>query len=116
MTINNVVNSTAASDDINAESGVPSEPADEVTLIEQRRKRREAIKAKYRGQATPLLVQALQLGTKTESTTPNADILRANNDVSGKGPALTAVSGLKLIPVASSDSRLTWSIAIRYTW
>lgn len=32
---------------------------DEATLIEQRRKRREAIKAKYRDQAAPLLVQAL---------------------------------------------------------
>ncbi|KAL8987223.1 MAG: hypothetical protein Q9177_003550 [Variospora cf. flavescens] len=34
---------------------------DEATLIEERRKRREAIKAKHRGQATPLLVQALAL-------------------------------------------------------
>lgn len=32
-----------------------SEPLDEAALIEQRRKRREAIKAKYRGSATPLL-------------------------------------------------------------
>jgi serine/threonine-protein kinase PRP4 len=40
------------------------EPLDEDALIEQRRKRREAIKAKYRGSAPPLLVQALQLGDK----------------------------------------------------
>jgi len=33
---------------------------DESTSIEERRKRREAIKAKYKSQATPLLVQALQ--------------------------------------------------------
>jgi serine/threonine-protein kinase PRP4 len=44
-------------------------PVDEATLIEERRKRREAIKAKYRGQATPLLVQALQLGNKTGPST-----------------------------------------------
>lgn len=41
------------------------EPIDEAALIEERRKRREAIKAKYRGSATPLLVQALQLGNKS---------------------------------------------------
>lgn len=35
---------------------------DEATLIEQRRKRREAIKAKHRGPGTPLLVQALSAG------------------------------------------------------
>lgn len=41
-----------------------SEPVDEDALIEQRRKRREAIKAKYRGSAPPLLVQALHLGDR----------------------------------------------------
>ncbi|CAG8982793.1 hypothetical protein HYALB_00001074 [Hymenoscyphus albidus] len=46
------------------------EHLDEAALIEQRRKRREAIKAKYRGAATPLLVQALQLGDKTGDSTP----------------------------------------------
>jgi len=51
-----------------------SKPVDEATLIEERRKRREAIKAKYRGQATPLLVQALQLGNKTGSSTPSAPV------------------------------------------
>ncbi|TVY43552.1 Serine/threonine-protein kinase [Lachnellula subtilissima] len=47
------------------------EPLDEEALIEQRRKRREAIKAKYRGSATPLLVQALQLGDKTGESIPS---------------------------------------------
>lgn len=36
-------------------SEVQNEPIDEAKLIEERRKRREAIKAKYRGQSTPLL-------------------------------------------------------------
>ena len=36
-----------------------TQPRDEAALIEERRKRREAIKARHRGQATPLLVQAL---------------------------------------------------------
>ncbi|TVY84235.1 Serine/threonine-protein kinase prp4, partial [Lachnellula suecica] len=47
------------------------EPLNEEALIEQRRKRREAIKAKYRASATPLLVQALQLGDKTENSAPS---------------------------------------------
>ena len=37
------------------EPEVQSEPFDEAKLLEERRKRREAIKAKYRGQSTPLL-------------------------------------------------------------
>ncbi|EHL00879.1 putative Serine/threonine-protein kinase prp4 [Glarea lozoyensis 74030] len=49
---------------------VEEETLDEATLIEQRRKRREAIKAKYRGAATPLLVQALHIGDKTGDSTP----------------------------------------------
>lgn len=46
------------------------EQVDEATLIDQRRKRREAIKAKYRGSGTPLLVQALHLGDKSGGSTP----------------------------------------------
>ncbi|KAI4172806.1 MAG: hypothetical protein LQ346_008532 [Caloplaca aetnensis] len=45
-------------------------PVDEATLIEERRKRREAIKAKHRGQATPLLVQALALDRKSAPNSP----------------------------------------------
>lgn len=48
----------------------PEEPLDEAALIEQRRKRREAIKAKYKGSAAPLLVQTLQLGDKSGASTP----------------------------------------------
>ncbi|RQM07344.1 hypothetical protein DH86_00003083, partial [Scytalidium sp. 3C] len=57
-------------DSVAAVDETPEEPIDEATLIEQRRKRREAIKAKYRGSATPLLVQALQLGEKSGQSTP----------------------------------------------
>lgn len=46
------------------------EPMDEACRLEARRKRREAIKAKYRAQATPLLIQALQRGAETDSSTP----------------------------------------------
>ncbi|KAK8157087.1 kinase-like domain-containing protein [Phyllosticta citrichinensis] len=46
------------------------QPVDEAALIEERRKRREAIKAKYKGQSTPLLVQALHLGNESNPATP----------------------------------------------
>ena len=49
-----------------------TQPADEATLIEERRKRREAIKARHRGQATPLLVQALALHTTSAPLTHSA--------------------------------------------
>lgn len=47
--------------------GEPPTIVDEAALIEERRKRREALKAKYRNQETPLLVQALHLGTDNNS-------------------------------------------------
>ncbi|MCJ1398490.1 U4/U6 small nuclear ribonucleoprotein prp4 [Xylographa trunciseda] len=58
----------AATDGEAAPAPVQSQPLDEAALIEERRKRREAIKAKHRGQATPLLVQAL--ATSTIQTPP----------------------------------------------
>lgn len=45
----------------NEETPQGKRPLDEASLIEERRKRREAIKARHRGQATPLLVQALAI-------------------------------------------------------
>ncbi|KPI44147.1 Serine/threonine-protein kinase prp4 [Cyphellophora attinorum] len=43
---------------------------DEAAIIEERRKRREAMRDKYRGQATPLLVQALHLNADSNRDTP----------------------------------------------
>ena len=40
---------------------------DEAAAIEHRRRRREALKSKYRSQATPLLLQALHTGTNSDS-------------------------------------------------
>ncbi|RAL15534.1 putative serine/threonine protein kinase (Prp4) [Aspergillus homomorphus CBS 101889] len=51
----------------------PVEPVDEAAQLEARRKRREAIRAKYRGQATPLRLQALQIGSDRDSATPSAE-------------------------------------------
>lgn len=39
------------------------EPVDEDKLIEERRKRREALRAKFRGQGTPALAEDLKLNT-----------------------------------------------------
>ena len=48
------------------------QPLDEAALIEERRKKREAIKAKHRGQATPMLVQGLALDSKSAPSTPRS--------------------------------------------
>ena len=61
-----------------------TQPADEATLIEERRKRREAIKARHRGQATPLLVQALALNTTSTPLTPNSVALPEETPSRGK--------------------------------
>ncbi len=52
-----------------------TQPLDEAALIEERRKKREAIKAKHRGQATPMLVQALALDSKSAPSTPKSPAL-----------------------------------------
>ncbi|KAL9128839.1 MAG: hypothetical protein Q9217_002565 [Psora testacea] len=55
---------------------------DEAATIEERRKRREAIKAKYKGQASPVTVQTLALDSKSEPITPKAS---APEEVQAKG-------------------------------
>ncbi|KAJ5648262.1 hypothetical protein N7490_004634 [Penicillium lividum] len=57
-----------------AEESQPSEPVDETAALEARRKRREAIQAKYRSQATPLHLKALHAGDgDTDSSTPGTE-------------------------------------------
>lgn len=75
-------------------------------MIEERRKRREAIKAKYRGQATPLLVQALQLGNKTESSTPSAIVNDSGRKTTGEFHRASNLLGNILISL-SADSPLS---------
>ena len=55
------------------------QPLDEAALIEERRKRREAIKARHRGQATPLLAHALV--PDTTLSTPNTESISAVDQV-----------------------------------
>ena len=61
-----------------------TQPTDEASVIEERRKRREAIKARYRGQATPLLVQTLALDTASAPSTPKSTVMPEENPGQGK--------------------------------
>lgn len=60
-----------------------SVPLDDDALIEERRKRREALKAKFKGSEMPLLVQALQTGSQS-STTAKAETVDGRSARSGK--------------------------------
>jgi serine/threonine-protein kinase PRP4 len=77
-----------------------SKPLDEAALIEERRKRREAIKNKYRGQAPPLLVQALHLGADSISASPGAESYSSTPRRSGMSDDIPS-QGLKLMPLES---------------
>ena len=69
-------------DDDNLENA-DKEPLDEAALIEERRKRREAIKAKHKGQVTPLSVQPLVNDTSAPSTPKGVTTMDAGT-ASGK--------------------------------
>ena len=57
---------------------------DEATLIEERRKRREAIKAKYRGQVTPLQLEAMALDSTSAAATPKQSTPEIKTQAPGK--------------------------------
>ena len=59
-----------------------TESMDPATQLEARRKRREAIRAKYRSQATPMRLQALHIGADKDAPSPKVDSA-PNNAVSG---------------------------------
>jgi serine/threonine-protein kinase PRP4 len=67
------------------------EPVDEAAALEARRRRREAIRAKYRNQTTSLHLQAVQVDTdsSTPGSTPVAEPVGAQDktDSSGLSPA-----------------------------
>ncbi|KAL3469825.1 kinase-like domain-containing protein [Aspergillus californicus] len=66
----------------------PIEPVDEAAKLEARRKRREAIKAKYKDQATPLRIQALHLSSDRGST-PTSGAVTPNETPDDHSAALT---------------------------
>ena len=49
---------------------------DEETLIEERRRRREAILAKYQGQSTPSIIDNLKIQSAEASPTPGSPVSR----------------------------------------
>ena len=61
-----------------------TQPLDEAALIEERRKKRKAIKAKHRGQSTPMLVQALALDSKSAPSTPRSLVIEDGVQASSK--------------------------------
>ncbi|CAG8071005.1 unnamed protein product [Penicillium nalgiovense] len=83
-----------------------AEPVNEVDALEARRKRREAIRAKHRSQATPLYLKALNVGdVETDSSTPSTEPTSAKEETSGGflSEKLSLVL-TKLTPVDSTDS------------
>ena len=86
MLINWCFRATNGVDDVPMED---AEPLDEAALIEQRRKRREAIKAKHRTQPTPLLVQALTLNAPNTPTTSQPDTPSSLSQDLGKKFSIT---------------------------
>jgi serine/threonine-protein kinase PRP4 len=81
--------SSGQTSEVIAEIPAESEPLDEAALIEQRRKRREAIKAKYGRSGTPMLVQALHIEDKSVPGTPGRTQLGEEDNQStrsGKSP------------------------------
>ena len=83
-TISASANGSAVGQD--AQAPVETQPMDEATLIEERRKRREAIKAKYKGQETPLLVQALVISGNSTTMLSKTETVGANHQVKGHHP------------------------------
>lgn len=63
--------------------------------MEARRKRREAIRAKYKSQATPLQLQALHARIDSRPSTPSADPNHESHTASGKFIRLHGTKSLK---------------------
>ncbi|KAI9734682.1 MAG: U4/U6 small nuclear ribonucleoprotein prp4 [Cirrosporium novae-zelandiae] len=91
---------TATKDNGAQKATAPATLVDEAALIEERRKRREAIKAKYKNQATPLLVQALQPGNDSQPSTPRSEGQSSQVPRSGQPPSLN------LAPMVLSQVRI----------
>ena len=60
------------------------QPVDEVSLIEERRKRREAIKAKHKDQATPVTSESLVRENPLASPKLNMEVMREDSKARGR--------------------------------
>jgi serine/threonine-protein kinase PRP4 len=72
---------------INDTAGATQPVLDEAAQIEERRKRREALKNKYRGQATPLRIQALHLDADIRSPASGANTSQDDPGTPGSNSA-----------------------------
>lgn len=82
-----------------------AEPINEVDALEARRKRREAIRAKHRSQATPLHLKALNVGeVETDSSTPGTEPTSAKEASGGFLSDKHTLISTKLTHVDSIDS------------
>ena len=96
-------NSEPREQEVNSQDDPADKPVlDEAALIEERRKRRETLKNKYRGQATPLLVQALHLGADSSRTTPAPESSPASAAASAPGSPGRAPDTRDVSPVPDS--------------
>ena len=92
------------SQDGDLKRGVDQRPFDEAALIEERRKRREAIKNKYRSQAPPLLVQALHLGADSMPASPAPESNISTPHRSGTSVLKHPCGGLLILPESPTAS------------
>lgn len=81
---------------------LPTAVVDEATQIEERRKRREALKAKLGSQPNPLLAQALNSSTNSGPSTPKLDVL--DSPRSGKQSSKVSTLIFHLTTVSGSPS------------
>ena len=94
-----------------AEPEVSAQVLDETALIEERRRRREAIKNKYRGQATPLLVQALHVGSdggspRAASTSATPNMRKSGMDIILQVPSISLILAESPVPVSPKTPRI----------
>jgi serine/threonine-protein kinase PRP4 len=95
----NPASENVVAEDVEQDKGV----VDEAVLIEERRKRREALKNKYRGQATPLLVQALHLGEGSTRSSPGPESPKSTSMPTSPAP-LPSTETREASPAASPRS------------
>ncbi|KGO46474.1 hypothetical protein PEX1_005650 [Penicillium expansum] len=82
-----------------------AEPINEADALEARRKRREAIRAKHRSQATPLHLKALNVSeVETDSSTPGTEPTSAKETSGEFLLDKLSLASTKLTPINSIDS------------
>ena len=87
--------------------GPVSDPLDEKALIEERRKRREAIRAKYQAQPSPMLIQALHVNS--EATTSRNTSGSPSTPMHGRGSFQDTLLDYMLTPSDQSEPSPPWT-------